>query len=98
MQTLLKYPDELRTFSFDFSEQPELADEWQTIESADDIVHSLTSGSGTIEIGTPSIDGCKVSFEIAGGTAGAVWTLVCYVTTNRGARLAGVGKIMIGTT
>jgi hypothetical protein len=86
---LEKYPAEIDSFAFDFSQNPRLI-AGETITSA--VVAAEPTG---LTIGAPAISGAEVRVQISGGTADATYCLTCTITTSGGATIEGVGQLKV---
>jgi hypothetical protein len=85
---LYHYTNEQRIYAFDFSEMEELVG-GDTLVSA--VVTSSPSG---LTIGSPSVDGSKIEFQVTGGTAHTVYSISCLATTSSGAKILGKGDLL----
>lgn len=91
MSILYKTPNEFRSYSFDFSAEPEIV--------AGDTIVSVVSGpvvtpSG-LTIGSNSISSPVVSFNVSGGTAGIKYTFRIRIQTSSGATIDGTGTLVV---
>jgi hypothetical protein len=90
---LKKFSAEVRLFDFDFSKMPEIV-AGDTLSGAL-LEQSAASGAGAVALSAPAIDGAKVKFTISAGTPGALYRIVCTVTTLAGRTLVGVGDLQV---
>jgi hypothetical protein len=95
IETLEKFPDEVRAFGFDFSEQPEL-ESGQTVssatfgwQSADPLATALVFGP--IGIGLDGI----IQATIAQGRPATLYLVTCEVVTSAFAIIEIVGKLYV---
>ena len=97
MQTLFKYPEEIRDFQFDFGSQPEIEQEFDSLTGTPVLAQSLRSGSGAVTIGAPSIVSGQpvVQARISGGVLSSSYELLCTVQTAAGRTLAVNGVLLI---
>ena len=93
--TLYKQPGEARLYSFDFTDQVEVADNLETLTGTPTVTASLTSGSGTLTVGTPSIVHPNVNFTLSGGTESDRHRILCTVLTSAGRTLQSAGELRI---
>ena len=75
LPTRPKYPTEIRTVTFDFSDKMDLA-------NGETISGTVMSVPGGITSSVPSVLGPLVSTRIAGGSAGQDYPIACTVTTS----------------
>lgn len=87
--TLLKYDDEVRQYDVDFSLQPEIAS-GATIASA-----TVTSSPSGLTVGSPSISGSKVKFQLSSGAPGVTYTIEVLATLNTNYVLEGCVKLYV---
>lgn len=73
LPTKPKYPTEVRTITFEFTEK------MTTPETISTVTITVPGG---ITSSAPSIDGQLVSTRIAGGTAGQDYPIICQITTS----------------
>ncbi|WP_020469333.1 phage fiber-tail adaptor protein [Zavarzinella formosa] len=91
--TLQKFPSEVRTFSFDFSQFAEIV--------SGDLISSVVSVTATpsdeLTLGAASIaeDGKSIFLSISAGSAGTLYTLDALVQTVSGSRLLGQGLLFV---
>ena len=86
-QVLVKQPGETRQFSMDFSSL--LATD-ETISSP-----SVTSTPSGLTIGSASVSGSKILFDISAGTHPVKYRLEVTVTSSGGATLVGDGILRV---
>lgn len=94
MKQLIKFPEETRTYAFDFSEQAEVVG-GETLTPTCAISSTRISGTGSITVGSAVQSGNRVTAQISGGTLGDRYELLATVTTSSGAILAAVGELAI---
>jgi hypothetical protein len=94
MTTLFKYPEETRTYVFDFSTQVEVA-AGDSLSSGAAVTATCVSGTGTLTIGSPSIVSDTVQCTIAGGDLNDKHDVLCVVTTAAGSIIAQKGILSI---
>ena len=96
-KTLTKYPEELRTYSFNFEDQPEIADDSATIVSVE-VGYPLqtpSTGASTLTFGGNQIQSPEVHFTITGGTAGIRYQVAMMVVLSTGAKLKEYGIVSV---
>jgi hypothetical protein len=89
--TLVKVPNEMRRYEFNFGDYPELRDLGQTLGTAPSIAVSPTGPS----LGLPITMGNIVLCDISGGTDGIDYLLTVTVLTSGGATISGVAKLQV---
>jgi hypothetical protein len=87
---LTKYQEEARTYSFDFSQVPEIVN-GDTIAS----VISVTASPDGLTITAHSISGTKVLVSIQDGVPTTVYDVVCLIQTSSSAIVEGLGELVI---
>ncbi|HMJ91680.1 MAG TPA: hypothetical protein VK530_17795 [Candidatus Acidoferrum sp.] len=89
-----KFSGAIRLFDFDFARLEEIGD-GDAIASAE-ISQARLSGAGELTLGDVAIvNGAKVKFAIAEGTAWSMHRLTCVAETALGRTLIGVGHLFI---
>ena len=91
---LIKHPDEVRLYDFDFSAMPEII-AGDTINGLVAITSTRFNGSGSLTIGSGIINGALVQFTIGSGNDGDEFLLECKVSTLAGRTLVGCGNLDI---
>ena len=86
-EVLVKQPGETRQFSMDFSS---LLGTSETISTS-----SVTASPDGLTLGSTSVSGGKVLFNVAGGTHGIKHRLEVTVTTSASATLVGDGILRV---
>ena len=86
-EVLVKQPGETRQFSMDFSN---LLATSETIASP-----TVTSSPSGLTIGSASVSGSKVQFNISGGTHAVRYRLEVTVASSGGATLVGDGVLRV---
>ena len=91
-ETLTKYVEEVRDYTFDFSQQPEL-----NPPTSDTLTSAVITDTptGDLTIGTPTVNATDVVVEIGGGIAGKDYTLKCVAVTVGGKTLVGCGILSV---
>jgi hypothetical protein len=97
MTTLAKTPEETRHFFFDFSQQPEIEDDFDRLTGTPTIVATPRVPGNSLTLGTPYIVTGQpvVGIEISGGVLGSTFDLICTVNTATGTVLSGSGAMVI---
>lgn len=87
-ETVVKQPDESRTYAFDFS---------NLLESGETLLSGATIAAETtgLTIGSPAISGKLVKVVIADGANGSDYVVQCSVTTSLGNILAIDGRMQV---
>lgn len=91
---LVKFPEEVRKFAFDFAKQKEIAG-GATLASPVTVTQRRLRGTGTLTLGAAAIVGKTVEFTISGGAAGDRFELKCVVNTSAAHTLAACGVLSI---
>lgn len=91
---LIKQPDEVRQYTFDYSAQLEVV-AGETLTGSPTVTATVLNGAGSLTIGSPSISGTKVNVTISGGVLGENYAVKCLVQTNASHTLACVGELRI---
>ncbi len=86
-EVLVKQPGETRQFSMDFAS---ILGTSETISTA-----SVSGDPSGLTLGTPSISGTKVLFNIIGGTHAVRYRLQVTITTSASATLVGDGVLRV---
>lgn len=97
LTTLYKYPEETRTYSFDFSNQVEIAG-GETLSDGTATVTYISTGDVGLTIGDATVSGTTVLAEISGGVLGTTYVVVAVVDTSGGSTIAAAGKLKIDRT
>jgi hypothetical protein len=92
MTVLVKRAAESRTYTMDFSQQPEIAG-GQVLSS----VVSVAASPAGLTVGTGTISGSTVQVTLSGGTDGVLYQVSFTVTTNANpaATLVGIGYLQV---
>lgn len=94
MRALSKYPEETRKYAFDFSAQKEIA-AGEALTGTPTMSSVRRSGTGTITIGSASINGTTVEASISGGDVDDRHEVRCIVQTSAANILAAAGILEI---
>ena len=86
-QLLVKQPGETRQFSMDFSS---LLADGETLSGP-----SITSTPSGLTVGSPSVSGSKILFDLSSGTHPVRYRLEVTVTGSGGATLVGDGSLRV---
>lgn len=90
MATLQKYPAEVRTYVFDFSQMDEIV-AGDTISS----ITSVTASPSGLTVGTSQISGSDINVVLSSGTSGTTYTVSCIIVTSSNATLEGQGQLQV---
>lgn len=94
-QVFQKFPTDVRYPYFDFSLFPEVATNGETLQSA---TVSIVTGDGSLTATFQAISMTEpwVYFELASGTAGAIYNVECAATTNTSASVLTIaGQVSV---
>src|SRR5688572_19583881 len=93
--TLRKHPSQTRGFRMDFSRQPEIIEDAQTLTGSPTVTLTGRSGASGASAATITISGTEVRFNVAGGTDGQIYDVTVIVTLSGGGQLVGCGVLEI---
>lgn len=93
---LIKYPAEVRQYTFDFSEQVEIA-AGDTLAGTATIVIEMITGDAAVSLVSSSVSIATpyVHTILSGGVEGERYRVECQVTTTAGRTLGAVGILKI---
>lgn len=97
--TLTKHPSQSRTYYMDFGQQPEIAEDGQTLASIDTVTGTLVAGGGasSLTITVPALVSgtAKAKALFAGGTDGQTYAITWTATASGGSQLVCCGTLKI---
>lgn len=99
-QILDKAPADDRNYTIDFVNVLASGDSMASVSSLTQTVNANRSGGtpASLTLGSPTIVGTTVAFEVSGGTANVDYLLTATVLTTLGATLVGPGILRVAST
>jgi len=93
MNILIKHPDEVRTYAFDFSGYTEIADSAETLTAPTTVSSTVINGDSDVTISDVSIAGSKVVATISGGADSGLYTITTTTNTSGGSTIVLCGQL-----